>query len=92
MSDDEYDMKAFKRRKLDEKMDSESEMEEVMPAPAGRRKKMKRKLISYDDENLLEENQRQEQNVRYLCNISYLGQYFGRQVIEDVSLQYDLTV
>ena len=78
MSDDEYDMKAFKRRKLDDKRDSESEMEEVMPAPAGRRKKMKRKLISYDDENLLEENQRQEQNVRYLCTVSYLGQYHGR--------------
>lgn len=66
MSDDEYDMKAIKRRKLDDEKDSESEMEEVMPAPSGRRKKMKRKLISFDDENLLEENQRQEQNVSCL--------------------------
>ena len=64
MSEDEYEMTSFKRRKISEEPASDMEVEDHVEGNAIRRKGLKRKLVDLDDIDVLEENAGHGENVR----------------------------
>ena len=64
MSEDEYEMTSFKRRKISEEPASDMEVEDHVEGNAIRRKGLKRKLVGLDDIDVLEENAGHGENVR----------------------------
>ena len=63
MSEDEYEMTSFKRRKISEEPASDMEVEDHVEGNAIRRKGLKRKLVDLDDIDVLEENAGHGENV-----------------------------
>ena len=64
MSEDEYEMTSFKRRKISEEPASDMEVEDHVEGNAIRRKGLKRKLVDLDDIDVLEENAGHGETVR----------------------------
>ena len=57
MSDDEYAMTSFKRRKVTDSKESESEDDLDVLQPSSTKKKLTRKMIEADDLDVLDENE-----------------------------------
>lgn len=66
MSEDEYEMTSFKRRKVVEDPASDLEAEEESAAQPTQVRRLKRKQIDIDDLDVLEENEGHGENVGYL--------------------------
>ena len=64
MSEDEFEMTSFKRRKItgDEKSDDDEENQSANPVTTKRR--LRKKQIDLDDIDVLNENEGQEEKVR----------------------------
>lgn len=64
MSEDEFDMTSFKRRKITENEKSDDDEENQAANPVTTKRRLRKKQIDLDDIDVLNENEGQEEKVR----------------------------
>lgn len=77
MSEDEYEMTSFKRRKVTDDHVSDADSDEPVSKPTQKRR-FERKQIDMDDIDILKENEEHGENVRIIKDFLFLESSYGK--------------